>query len=92
MYNTFIRVYRICTATNFFFDRQTDYISNWWNIHEKIIETITTSIFYFKFKENNENDMAAHAICFDFYLYCWHSVLLAKVFALAGVQYNIFNF
>jgi hypothetical protein len=24
-----------------------------------LIETITTSIFYSKFKENNENDMAA---------------------------------
>ena len=32
-----------------------------------LIETITTTIFYLKFKENNENDMAAHAICFDFY-------------------------
>ena len=28
---------------------------------------MTTSIFYLKFKENNENDMAAHGICFDFY-------------------------
>ena len=33
----------------------------------KFIETITTSIFYFKCKENNENDMAVHGICFDFY-------------------------
>ena len=31
------------------------------------IESITTSIFHLKFKENNENDMAAHGICFDFY-------------------------
>ena len=38
-----------------------------WDIHEKFIETITTSIFHLKFKENNENDMAAHGICFDFY-------------------------
>jgi hypothetical protein len=26
------------------------------------LECITTSIFHLKFKENNENDMAAHAI------------------------------
>ena len=41
----------------------------------KMIETITTSILYLKFKENNENDltqgqacpcMTAHGICFDF--------------------------
>ena len=36
-------------------------------IHEKFIETITTSIFHLKFKENNENDMAARGICFYFY-------------------------
>jgi len=35
-------------------------------IHEKFIETVTTSILRSKFKENNENDMAAHEICFDF--------------------------
>ena len=34
---------------------------------EKFNETITTSIFYLKFKENNENGMGAHGICFDFY-------------------------
>ena len=34
--------------------------------HEKFIETITTSIFHLK-KETNENDMAAHGICLDFY-------------------------
>ena len=43
------------------------YTSKWWDIHEKFIETITTSIFYLKFKENNENDMAAHEIGFVFY-------------------------
>ena len=32
----------------------------------KLIETI---IYYLKFKENNENEMAVHAIYFDFY-YC----------------------
>ena len=26
----------------------------------KLIETITTSTFYLKYKDNNENDMAAH--------------------------------
>ena len=36
-------------------------------IHEKFIETITTNIFHLKFKENNENDMAAHGISFGFY-------------------------
>ena len=36
-------------------------------IHEKFIKTITTSIFHLEVKENNENDMAAHGICFDFY-------------------------
>ena len=36
---------------------QTNYISKWWNIHEKLIETITTSIFYLEFKESNDNDV-----------------------------------
>ena len=36
------------------------------DIHEKLIETITTSIFYLELIENYENDMAAHGICFDF--------------------------
>ena len=30
----------------------------------KLIETI---IYYLKFKENNENEMAVHEIYFDFY-------------------------
>ena len=34
--------------------------------HERLIETITTSIFYLRFKVDNENDMAAHAIFFFF--------------------------
>ena len=38
-----------------------------WDIHEKLIEIITTSIFYLEFKGSNENDMATHAVCFDFY-------------------------
>ena len=36
------------------------------DIHEKLIETITTSIFYLELIENYENDMDAHGICFDF--------------------------
>jgi hypothetical protein len=36
-------------------------------MHEKFIKIITTSIFCLEFKENNENDMVAHGICFDFY-------------------------
>ena len=32
-----------------------------------LADTITTSIFHLNFKENNENDMAAHGIRFDFY-------------------------
>ena len=43
--------------------RQSIGTSKFWDIHEKLIETIT--IFFLK-KENNENDMNAHAICFDF--------------------------
>jgi hypothetical protein len=31
-----------------------------------LIEIFTASIFYSKFKENNENDTAANGICFDF--------------------------
>ena len=40
-------------------------MSKWLDIHEKLIETINTSIFYLKFKVNNEIDMAAHAIFFS---------------------------
>ena len=36
-------------------------------IHEKFIEIITTKILNSRFKENYENDMAAHGICFGFY-------------------------
>ena len=31
------------------------------------MEIITTSIFHLEFKENIENDIAVHGICFDFY-------------------------
>ena len=62
-----------CTAINIFlvvnmiWFTQTTYASKWWDIHENFIDTITTSIFHLELKENNENDMAAHWICFDFY-------------------------
>ena len=32
-------------------------MSNELDIHEKLIETITTNIFYFKSKVGNKNDM-----------------------------------
>ena len=54
------------------------------DIHEKLIETITTSIFYLELIENYENHMAAHGICFDFYPSQQPSTmaaLLAKAFA-----------
>ena len=35
-------------------------------MHEKFIETITTSILYLEFKENNENDMVAYGFIFIF--------------------------
>ena len=37
------------------------------DIHEKIIETMTTTILHLEFEENNENEVATHGICFDFY-------------------------
>jgi hypothetical protein len=37
-----------------------------------------TSIFYLHFKENNENNMAAHAIYFDFY-YCQQQSTMAAL-------------
>ena len=39
-------------------------MSNELDIHEKLIETITTNIFYFKSKVGNKNDMTW--IVFDF--------------------------
>ena len=41
----------------------------------KLIETI---IYYLKFKENNENEMAVHAIYFDFY-YCRQLITMAAL-------------
>ena len=63
----------LCTATNkklvtflFWTPTKANYVSKWSDFQKKLIDTITTSNFFLKFKENNENDMAAHAICFDF--------------------------
>ena len=43
------------------------YASKCSNFQKKLIYTITTSNFYFKFKENNENDMAAQVVWAVFY-------------------------
>jgi hypothetical protein len=32
-----------------------------------LLKSSPSSIFHFKFKGKNENDMASHGICFDFY-------------------------
>ena len=52
------------TATNkdlttflFWTATKTNYISKCSDFQKKLIDTITTSNFYLKFKENNENDM-----------------------------------
>jgi hypothetical protein len=37
------------------------------DFQKKLIDTITTSNFYLKFKENNENDMAAQVFWAVFY-------------------------
>ena len=54
------------TATNkklvtflFLAATKTNYISENSDFHKELIDTITTSNFYLKLKENNENDMAA---------------------------------
>ena len=56
----------LCTATNkklvtflFWTPTKANYVSKWLDFQKKLIDTITTSNFYSKFKENNENDMAA---------------------------------
>ena len=41
----------------------------WVCSEEKLIDTITTSNFYLKFEENNENEMAAHAFWAVFLLH-----------------------
>ena len=46
---------------------QTNYTSKYSNFQKKLIDTITTSNFYLKFKENNENDMAAQVFWAVFY-------------------------
>ena len=59
--------------------------------NEKLIEIFTTSTFYLKFKENNENDMT---LCYFSYLgrYCfWHtSMAVLSLSALARwVKWNV---
>ena len=57
----------LCTTTNkkklatflFLTAKKTNYISKCLEFPKKLIDTIATSIFYLKCKENNENDMAA---------------------------------
>ena len=46
---------------------QTNYTSKCLDFQKKLIDTITTSNFYFKFKENNEDDMAAQVFWAVFY-------------------------
>ena len=46
---------------------KTNYISKCSDFQKKLIDTITTSNFYLKFKENNENDMAAQVFWAVFY-------------------------
>ena len=44
-----------------------NYVSTWWDIQEKLIKNITTTTFYFKSKESNENDMPAQVFRAVFY-------------------------
>ena len=46
---------------------KTNYISKCLDFQKKLIDIITTSNFYLKFKENNENDMAAQVFWAVFY-------------------------
>ena len=68
----------LCTATNnkfvtflFWTATKTNYTSKCWDFQKKLIDTITTSNFYLKFKENNENDMAAQVFWAVFYSSQW---------------------
>ena len=64
----------LCTATNkklvtflFWTTTKTNYISKCSDFQKKLIDTITTSNFYSKFKEHNENDMAAQVFWAVYY-------------------------
>ena len=46
---------------------KTNYISKCSDFQKKMIDTITTSNFYLKLKENNENDMAAQVFWYVFH-------------------------
>ena len=64
----------LCTATNtklvtflFWTAKKTNYSSKCSDFQKKLNDTISTSNFYLKFKENSENDMAAQVFCAVFY-------------------------
>ena len=68
----------LCTIINkklvnllFWTDTKTNYTSRCSDFQKKLIDTITTSNFYLKFKENNENDMS---VC---YFSCFGPVLFS---------------
>ena len=70
-------------ATKFFFGGKYDLIkylwlninnfkSKWWDIQEKMIESITTSTFYLKFKENHEKEndtISCYFSCLGWYCF-----------------------
>ena len=71
---TDLRIAWLCTATNrklvnflFWTATETNHASKSSNFHKKLIDTITTSNFYLKFKENDENDMVAQVFWAVFY-------------------------
>ena len=64
----------LCTDTNikfvtflFWTALKTNYTSKCSDFQKKLIDIITTSNFYLKFKENNENDMAAQVFWAVYY-------------------------
>ena len=60
----------LCTATNkklTTFFTKTNYISKCLDFQKELIDTITTSNFYLKLKETNENDMSAQVFWAVFY-------------------------
>ena len=59
----------------------TNYISKCLDYQKKLIDTITTSNFYLKFKENNENYMAAQ-------VFFWLSFIPAVGQAKSAQQMN----
>jgi hypothetical protein len=43
---------------------------------KKFVDTITITIFYLKFKENNENDMAAQVF---WAVFCFRELVVLKI-------------